>query len=72
MIIWDDEGLILSSINYSETSLILKVFTCNHGVQKGFVKLSNKNKRKYQIIDSNLDIIMNEKYVLKKIEKLIK
>mgnify|MGYP001417199991 FL=1 len=41
-------------------------------VQKGFVKLSNKNKRKYQIIDSNLDIKFNEKYVLKKIKKLIK
>ena len=41
-------------------------------VQKGFVKLSNKNKKKYQIIDSNLDIKSNEKYVLKKIEKLIK
>ena len=41
-------------------------------VQKGFVKLSNRNKRKYQIIDSNLDIKFNEKYVLKKIEKLIK
>jgi len=41
-------------------------------VQKGFIKLSDKNKRKYQIIDSNLDIKLNEKYVLKKIEKLIK
>ena len=41
-------------------------------VQKGFVKLSNKNKKKYQIIDSNLDIKFNEKYVLRKIEKLIK
>ena len=41
-------------------------------VQKGFIKLSNKNKRKYQIIDSNLDIKLNEKLVLKKIEKLIK
>ena len=41
-------------------------------VQKVFVKLSNKNKGKYQIIDSNLDIKLNEKYVLKKIEKLIK
>ena len=41
-------------------------------VQKGFIKLSNKNKRKYQIIDSNLDIKFNEKLVLKKIEKLIK
>ena len=41
-------------------------------VQKGFIKLSNKNKKKYQIIDSNLDIKLNEKLVLKKIEKLIK
>ena len=41
-------------------------------VQKGFIKLSNKNKRKYQIIDSNLDINLNEKLVLRKIEKLIK
>ena len=37
-----------------------------------FIKLSDKNKRKYQIIDSNLDIKLNEKYILKKIEKLIK
>ena len=41
-------------------------------VQKGFIKLSKKNKKKYQIIDSNLDIKLNEKLVLKKIEKLIK
>ena len=41
-------------------------------VQKGFIKLSIKNKKKYQIIDSNLDIKLNEKLVLKKIEKLIK
>ena len=41
-------------------------------VQKGFIKLSNKNKKKYQIINSNLDIKSNEKLVLKKIEKLIK
>ena len=48
MIIWDDEGLILSSINYSETSLILKVFTRNHGIQKGFVK-GAKSKKKSNI-----------------------
>ena len=41
-------------------------------VQKGFIKLSNKNKKKYQIVDSNLDIKTNEKLVLKTIEKLIK
>ena len=30
-------------------------------VQKGFLKLSHKNKRKYQIINSNLDINLNKK-----------
>ena len=51
MIIWDDEGLILSSINYSETSLILKVFTRNHGIQKGFVK-GAKSKKKSNIYEA--------------------
>ena len=46
MIIWDDEGLILSSINYSETSLILKVFTHKNGVQKGFVRGAKSKKKK--------------------------
>ena len=41
-------------------------------VQRGFVKLSNINKKKYQIINSNLDTKINEKLILKKIEKLIK
>jgi len=41
-------------------------------VQKGFIKLSNKHKRKYQIINSNLDIKNNEKLVLSKIKSLIK
>ena len=51
MIIWDDEGLILSSINYSETSIILKVFTRNHGVQKGFVR-GAKSKKKSNIYEA--------------------
>ena len=41
-------------------------------VQKGFVKLSNIQKKKYQIIDSNLNIKDNEKIILNKIDKLIK
>ena len=51
MVIWDDEGLILSSINYSETSLILKVFTNIHGVQKGFVR-GAKSKKKSNIYEA--------------------
>ena len=40
-------------------------------VQKGFLKLSLGNKRKYQIINSNLDINLNKSLILKKIDKLI-
>ena len=40
-------------------------------VQKGFLKLSKKKKKKYQIIDSNLDIKHNLSLILKKIDKLI-
>jgi len=40
-------------------------------VQNGFLKLANKKIRSYQIINSNLDIKMNEKLILKKIDKLI-
>ena len=40
-------------------------------VQKGYLKLS-KNKKNYQIIDSNLSIETNKKYIINKIEKLIR
>ena len=39
-------------------------------VQKGFLKLSDK-KKKYQIIDSNLDIKMNKSLIINKLIKLI-
>ena len=41
-------------------------------VQNGFLKLSKKQKNKYQLINSNLDIVKNEKLILSKINKLIK
>ena len=40
-------------------------------VQRGFVKLSKINKRKYQLINSNLNIENNEKIILNKMDKLI-
>ena len=40
-------------------------------VQKGFLKIAKKNKKKYQIIDSNLDIKSNEIQIIKTVEKLI-
>ena len=41
-------------------------------VQKGFLKLSKLNKKKYKIIDSNLDIKKNEDLIINQIKKLIK
>ena len=41
-------------------------------VQKGFIKLSKKQKNKYQLINSNLEIKENEKLILSKIDRLIK
>ena len=40
-------------------------------VQKGYLKIA-KNPKKYQIINSNLNIELNKKSVIKKIKKLIK
>ena len=41
-------------------------------VQNGFLKMSKLNKKKYKIIDSNLDIKKNEKLIINQIKKLIK
>ena len=40
-------------------------------VQNGFLKLAKKNKKKYQIVDSNLDIKENESLIIDKIKRLI-
>ena len=41
-------------------------------VQIGFLKIANKNKRKYKIINSNLDIKNNQDQIIQTIKKLIK
>ena len=40
-------------------------------VQNGFIKLSKKNKKKYLIVNSNLDIETNKSLIIKKIKRLI-
>ena len=40
-------------------------------VQNGFLKQYKKNKKKYKIIDSNLDIKKNKNIIIEKIKKLI-
>ena len=41
-------------------------------VQNGFIKLSKRNNKKYQIVDSNLDIKKNENLIIDKVKKIIK
>ena len=41
-------------------------------VQNGFIRLSKLQKKKYQLVNSNLDIKENENLILSKIDKLIK
>ena len=41
-------------------------------VQTGFINIAKKDKKKYQIINSNLDINLNKRIILKTIDKLIK
>ena len=40
-------------------------------VQNGFLKLANSNKKSYKIINSNLDIKVNEGLIIEKIKELI-
>jgi len=40
-------------------------------VQKGFLKLAKKSKRKYQIVNSNMSIKKNEYLIIEKLNKLI-
>ena len=40
-------------------------------VQSGYLKLARTNKKKYQIINSNVDIKINESLIIEKINKLI-
>ena len=40
-------------------------------VQKGFLKLANKNKKKYKVINSNLDIKYNKNKIIQTIDGLL-
>ena len=41
-------------------------------VQSGFIKIANKNKKRYLKIDSNLNVSKNKKIIINKINELIK
>tara|TARA_Y100001970_G_C14129129_1_gene800662 strand:- start:8 stop:721 length:714 start_codon:yes stop_codon:yes gene_type:complete len=51
LIVWKNKALVLSKINYSETSLILKIFTEKKGIQTGLVR-GGKNIKKSNIFEA--------------------
>ena len=52
--------------------MINLIYNFYQRVQKGFLNIAKKKKKNYQIIDSNLDIDLNKKIIINKIESLIK
>ena len=48
---WSDEGFLLSKRNFDENSIIIEIFTLNHGKYTGIVYggSSKKQKRNFQI-----------------------
>jgi dTMP kinase len=47
-------------------------YTFYNKVQNGYLKIYNKKKKNYQIINSNLDISLNKNIIMNRIERLIK
>jgi DNA repair protein RecO (recombination protein O) len=43
---FSDEGIIINQKKYSENSLIVKIFSRQHGFYSGFVKMAKSNKAK--------------------------
>ena len=46
---WQDEGYLLSKNNYDENSIIIEVFTLNHGKYSGIVYGGSSRKQKIRI-----------------------
>ena len=59
---WQDEGYLLSKINYSENSVIIEVLTLNHGKYKGIVYGGTSRKiKKYLQIGNQIFLIWKSK-----------
>ena len=43
---WQDEGYLLSKNNFDENSIIIEVFTLNHGKYSGIVYGGSSKKKK--------------------------
>ena len=66
------EGVVVLRRSDQKDAPLVKIEFSSEIISDNFKKLFEEKKIKYKIIDSNLDIKLNEKLVLKKIEKLLK
>ena len=61
MIHWEDEAIILSYQDYSESSIILKVFTQNLGIRKGFIRgAKKKNKTIFLKVETYYPLLIKQ------------
>jgi len=59
---WNDEGYLLSKNNYSENSVIIEVFTLNHGKCSGIVYGGTSRKIKnYLQLGNKIYVNLNTK-----------
>ena len=60
--IWEDEGYLLSKANYSENSIIVDVFTSNHGRCSGIIYGGSSRKlKKYLQVGNKIHVICKSK-----------
>ena len=60
--IWEDEGYLLSKANYSENSIIVDVFTSNHGRCSGIIYGGSSRKlKKYLQVGNKIHLICKSK-----------
>ena len=61
--IWDDTGFLLSKNKYSENSLIVEIFTKDHGKVSGIIFGGTSKKIKnYLQIGNHLHVCYNSKF----------
>ena len=46
---WQDRGIVVSTKKYGESSLILNLFTENHGLHSGLIKFGNSKKTRNRL-----------------------
>ena len=54
---WQDTGIVVSTKKYGESSLIVNLFTENHGLHSGLIKFSNSKKTRNMFQVGNICVV---------------